>query len=286
MHNAIGHPNRAKMSHNDSRGKERWVNQSAEADCGFLFPRTTPAPSPFIYMASPPSSIPSSGSNPPQLCKEFTFFLSQIEPPRQSSHLPSGSSPLNSGPQERHQGPADYSQWADLQYDFLAPPLEAFPTTVPVCQSFDTLTQSALWTEPDLSFETDWNFLSANSSTPYPAAFDDVPVMDVGSANSDGHSQPSPVSQFPAPVSTSLSSPATSQDDALSRVDSSRVEKRKLNTLAARRCRQRRVDRMKELEAELEKVRKERDDWRLKCSKLEGETDALKGLLTRKSKDM
>ena len=94
------------------------------------------------------------------------------------------------------------------------------------------------------------------------------------------------MSQFPAPVSTSLSSPATSQDDALSRVDSSRVEKRKLNTLAARRCRQRRVDRMKELEAELEKVRKERDDWRLKCSKLEGETDALKGLLTRKSKDM
>lgn len=100
--------------------------------------------------------------------------------PRRSSHRPSGSSPLNSGPQERHQGPADYSQWADLQYDFLAPPLEAFPTTVPVCQSFDTLTQSALWTEPDLSFETDWNFLSANSSTPYPAAFDDVPVMDVG----------------------------------------------------------------------------------------------------------
>lgn len=102
----------------------------------------------------------------------------------------------------------------------------------------------------------------------------------------DGHSQPSPVSQFPAPVSTSFSSPATSNgDDALSRVDSSRVEKRKLNTLAARRCRQRRMDRMKDLEAELEKVRKERDDLRLRCSKLEGETDALKGLLTRKSKD-
>ncbi|CAI7610195.1 unnamed protein product [Penicillium bialowiezense] len=222
------------------------------------------------------------------------------------------------GLQERHQGPAEYPQWTDLHYDFLAPPLEGFPTTVPVCQSFDTLAQPALWTEPDLSFETDWNFLSANSSTPYSAAFDDVPVMDVGygtpvlnslsnsmsesgsielhhsisaslaasSANSDGHSQPSPVSQFPAPVSTSLSSPATSQDDALNRVDSSRVEKRKLNTLAARRCRQRRVDRMKELEAELEKVRKERDDWRLKCSKLEGETDALKGLLTRKNKDI
>jgi len=196
--------------------------------------------------------------------------------------------------------------------------LEGFPSAVPVCQSFDTLAQeSALWAETDLSFvDTDWNFLSVNHPTPYPAAFDDVPDVDIGygtasafnslsdsgsiehqqfisaslapsSANSqDGHSQPSPVSQFPAPVSTSLSSPATSQgDDALSRVDSSRVEKRKLNTLAARRCRQRRVDRMKDLEAELEKVRKERDDWRLRCSKLEGETDALKGLLTRKNQD-
>lgn len=63
------------------------------------------------------------------------------------------------------------------------------------------------------------------------------------------------------------------------------MEKRRLNTLAARRCRQRRADRMKDLEEELEKVRRERDDLRLKCSKLEGETDALKGLLTRKNKD-
>lgn len=63
------------------------------------------------------------------------------------------------------------------------------------------------------------------------------------------------------------------------------MQKRKLNTLAARRCRQRRVDRMKELEDELAQVRKERDDWRLQCSKLEGETNALKSLLSRKSMD-
>ncbi|CAG8092451.1 unnamed protein product [Penicillium olsonii] len=196
----------------------------------------------------------------------------------------------------------------------MAPPWEGFPAAVPVCHSFDTLAQPTLWTEPDLSFDADWNFLSLNQHTPYPATFDDIPTVDVGydtptfnslsdsgsidhqnlmsaslaasSANSDGHSQPSPVSQFPVPVSTSTASPATSQDDVLSRVDSSRVEKRKLNTLAARRCRQRRVDRMKDLEAELEKVRKERDEWRLKCSKLEGETDALKGLLSRKRKDI
>ncbi|KAJ5178306.1 uncharacterized protein N7500_001005, partial [Penicillium coprophilum] len=251
-----------------------------------------------------------------------------VPAPRQRSRpLSTGSNPPSTGTQERHQGPAEYSPWANLQpysdndlFSSLAPPLEVFPSTVPVCQSFDTLThESALWTEPDLSFaDTDWNFISVDHSTPYPPGYDggDVPVMDLGygsvsafnslsdsgsienqqyvsaslapsSANSlDGHSHPSPVSQFPAPVSTSLSSPATSHgDDAPGRVNSSRVEKRKLNTLAARRCRQRRVDRMKELEAELEKVRQERDDWRLKCSKLEGETDALKGLLTRKNRD-
>ncbi|KAJ6182825.1 hypothetical protein N7485_001467 [Penicillium canescens] len=196
-----------------------------------------------------------------------------------------------------------------------------FPSAVPVCQSFDTLVQqSDLWAEPDLSFtDTDWNIVSVNHSTPYPHDYngDDVPIMDLGygtvsafqslsdsgsienqhlvpaslvpsSANSqDGHShsQPSPVSQFPAPVSTTFPSPTTSQGDDPLGPTGARVEKRRLNTLAARRCRQRRVDRMKDLEAELEKVRRERDDLRLKCSKLEGETDALKGLLTRKNKD-
>ncbi|KAJ5499024.1 hypothetical protein N7453_008075 [Penicillium expansum] len=251
-----------------------------------------------------------------------------VRAPRQRSRSPfTGSNPPSTGTQERLQGPAEYSPWASLHpysdndlFSSLAPPLEGFPSAVPVCQSFDTLThESALWAEPDLSFaDTDWNFVSVNHSTPYPPGYDggDVPVMDLGygsvsalnslsdsgsieyqhyvsasldpsaSNSPDGHSHQSPISPFPAPVSTSLSSPSTSQgDDNPSRVDSSRVEKRKLNTLAARRCRQRRVDRMKELEAELEKVRKERDDWRLRCSKLEGETDALKGLLTRKSKD-
>ncbi|CAG7989819.1 unnamed protein product [Penicillium nalgiovense] len=283
-----------------------------------------PLVSRFLYMAWPCPSISSSGHDSEiQRCR-----AADVQAPRQRSRPPpTGSNPPSTGTQERHQGPAEYSPWASLHpysdndlFSSLAPPLEGFPSAVPVCQSFDTLThESALWAEPDLSLaDTDWNFISVNHSTPYPPDYDggDVSVMDPGygsvsafnplsdsgsiehqnyvsasldpsSANSlDGHSHPSPISPFPAPVSASLSSPSTSQgDDTLSRVDSSRVEKRKLNTLAARRCRQRRVDRMKELEAELEKVRKERDDWRLRCSKLEGETDALKGLLTRKSQD-
>lgn len=93
------------------------------------------------------------------------------------------------------------------------------------------------------------------------------------------------MSQIPGSVATSLSSPATSQgEEALGRVESSRVEKRRLNTLAAQRCRQRRIDRMKSLEDELESVRRERDELRLRVSKLEGETEALKGLLSQRSK--
>ncbi|KAJ5279137.1 bZIP transcription factor bZIP-1 [Penicillium angulare] len=191
----------------------------------------------------------------------------------------------------------------------------------PLNQSFDTFAaqQSDLWTEPELSFsDIDWNFISTNHhhATPYSTAAGglDMSVTDPygvatafaslsdsgsleqqsqntssfipSSANSqDGLSHSSPASQVPASVATSKSSPANSLgDDALGRVDSSRVEKRRLNTLAARRCRQRRVDQMKTLEDELELIRKERDELRLKVSKLEGETEALKGLLSRKSK--
>lgn len=59
----------------------------------------------------------------------------------------------------------------------------------------------------------------------------------------------------------------------------SRVEKRKANTLAARRYRQKRVDQMSGLEAELKDVKAERDDYKVRCAKLEGEVEALRALL-------
>lgn len=60
---------------------------------------------------------------------------------------------------------------------------------------------------------------------------------------------------------------------------SSKVEKRKANTLAARRYRQKRVDQMSGLEAELREVKADRDDYRVRCAKLEGEVEALRALL-------
>ncbi|KAJ6113557.1 hypothetical protein N7523_006874 [Penicillium sp. IBT 18751x] len=247
--------------------------------------------------------------------------------PRRSSRPSSSGSPPSFAPPstvERLEGPS--LSWYNLSPDYLnhhqyplsslAPPLDQIPSAVAYSQSFDNLVQeSELWADQDLSFaDTDWNFLSIDNATPYPACdavdpsgndmgygmastfaslsdsgsseLNPVPSIHVaGSVNSqDGYSHASPVSQLHASVATSLSSPTTSQgDDVLGRVDSSRVEKRRLNTLAARRCRQRRLDRVKSLEDELEAMRKERDELRLRCSKLEGETEALKGLLTRKS---
>ncbi|KAF2846498.1 hypothetical protein T440DRAFT_471766 [Plenodomus tracheiphilus IPT5] len=61
--------------------------------------------------------------------------------------------------------------------------------------------------------------------------------------------------------------------------DSSRVEKRKANTLAARRYRQKRVDAMSSLEAELKDVKAERDDYKVRCARLEGEVETLRALL-------
>ncbi|KAL5119446.1 hypothetical protein ACEQ8H_002716 [Pleosporales sp. CAS-2024a] len=61
--------------------------------------------------------------------------------------------------------------------------------------------------------------------------------------------------------------------------EAARIEKRKANTMAARRYRQKRVDQMSTLEAELKHVKVERDDFKVRCAKLEGEVAALRALL-------
>jgi hypothetical protein len=61
------------------------------------------------------------------------------------------------------------------------------------------------------------------------------------------------------------------------------VEKRKLNTLAARRYRQKRVDQMSSLESALKEVERERDALKVRVAKLEGETEILKQLLSKKN---
>lgn len=77
--------------------------------------------------------------------------------------------------------------------------------------------------------------------------------------------------------------PATSDTSSPSNRDTtsntSRVEKRKQNTLAARRYRQKRVDQMKQLEDALRKTELERDALKMRVARLEGETESLKQML-------
>ncbi|KAL2847679.1 hypothetical protein BJX68DRAFT_109376 [Aspergillus pseudodeflectus] len=84
------------------------------------------------------------------------------------------------------------------------------------------------------------------------------------------------------PKSTATSSPTgTPFDSSLAKTRG--VSKRQLNTEAARRYRQRKVDRMNQLEEELELIKKERDELRMRVSKLAGETEGLKSLLDVKT---
>ena len=73
-------------------------------------------------------------------------------------------------------------------------------------------------------------------------------------------------------------------EGALSKPDSSsamssRVEKRKANTLAARRYRQNRLDKVAGLESALKATQLERDALKVQVAKLEGETQVLREII-------
>lgn len=87
----------------------------------------------------------------------------------------------------------------------------------------------------------------------------------------------------PLPRSTSSNS-KQGLEGALSKAESSsamssRVEKRKANTLAARRYRQNRLDKVAELESALKATQLERDALKVQVAKLEGETRVLREIV-------
>lgn len=86
------------------------------------------------------------------------------------------------------------------------------------------------------------------------------------------------ISSSPDDSSSCHSKLSTSKSNPLA-PEPSRIEKRKANTLAARRYRQKRVDAMSSLEAELKEVKTERDDYKVRCARLEGEVETLRALL-------
>ncbi|KAL8335171.1 hypothetical protein RB598_009388 [Gaeumannomyces tritici] len=75
-----------------------------------------------------------------------------------------------------------------------------------------------------------------------------------------------------------VSHDASSKSPALSSLDF-KVRKRERNTAAARRYRQKRQDRIKELEEALAEVTKERDELRLRLARQEAQTATLRDLM-------
>ena len=94
-------------------------------------------------------------------------------------------------------------------------------------------------------------------------AYSPNPTPDSVSAGSRPKSNPEDVSSKPGSSSAS----------------SSRVEKRKANTLAARRYRQNRLDKIAGLESALRATQLERDALKVQVAKLQGETQVLKDLV-------
>lgn len=87
---------------------------------------------------------------------------------------------------------------------------------------------------------------------------------------------------FTPPLSTESSVGAASQESTHANLGTSRVRKRQLNTLAARRYRQKRVDQVSELEAALKESEREKDALKVRVARLEGEVEILRDLVGRR----
>ncbi|KAI0154382.1 hypothetical protein GGR57DRAFT_113541 [Xylariaceae sp. FL1272] len=97
-----------------------------------------------------------------------------------------------------------------------------------------------------------------------------------------------PSDQFPmSSPSDTYEQPKSSTSSSNKRrsppVDHATALKRQRNNVAARKYRQKRIDRITELEAELEEVKQDRDDLRLRLARQEAETAALRTMLGMKS---
>jgi len=86
----------------------------------------------------------------------------------------------------------------------------------------------------------------------------------------------SPLDPLPS-RSSSSSSPKRSHQGP--EVEEDRLLKRQRNNVAARKYRQKKVDRIKELEEEVDHVKQERDDLRIRLARQEAETAALREML-------
>ncbi|GAP83664.2 putative b-zip transcription factor idi-4 protein [Rosellinia necatrix] len=103
------------------------------------------------------------------------------------------------------------------------------------------------------------------------------------SATSMPASQPDPYSMSPPSIHYDQAPLATSGKRRTPPVDHVTALKRQRNNVAARKYRQKRIDRINELELELDEVKQERDDLKIRLARQEAEAAALRTMLQMKS---
>lgn len=91
---------------------------------------------------------------------------------------------------------------------------------------------------------------------------------------------------FPLPSpTTTVSSPAPNLKSNISACADSGIRKRNLNTVAARRYRQKRTDETQKLAVELKETQRERDSLKVLVARLEGELKGVQQTLRMRESD-
>jgi hypothetical protein len=121
---------------------------------------------------------------------------------------------------------------------------------------------------------------SAANQTPNTSTYH-TPAATAGSS----HPRGSPSSSYDSHSISGLKRKSDKGDDTPDQGDEEAQAniKRQRNTLAARKYRQKRIDRITELEGELHEMTEERDDLRIRLARQEAETAALRSMLKMKT---
>ncbi|KAK1641511.1 hypothetical protein BDP81DRAFT_310630, partial [Colletotrichum phormii] len=165
---------------------------------------------------------------------------------------------------------------------YVTPPVSASPLGIPTDQSFplafidssppafffDTISETFLPVQLDPLLESS---SSANSNSNSP---NQLPPLDMSVHAAASGAGPS-----------HQSSPNyTRQDPEIAIPHADKILRRQRNTIAARKYRQKKVDRIDELETLLKEVIRERDDLRIRLARQEAETEALKSVMCKEIK--
>lgn len=87
-----------------------------------------------------------------------------------------------------------------------------------------------------------------------------------------------------APSSHRSSPNSDGQGQEISTPHTDKILRRQRNTIAARKYRQKKVDRISDLEKMLEDMTRERDELRLRLARQEAETEALRSVMRKETK--